>query len=230
MNSVLKRALAFDVNYLELRPGNLTSPRFRHLFLLLYWPLFGMLFAFVERFSPVTYYFPVHIALDDLIPFCEWFVLPYYYWFIYLIGMICYTLLYDVREFRRMSWFVIVTYSITMLIYFIWPTCQELRPAVFPRDNALTRWTAMLYDFDTNTNVCPSIHVIGSVAAMLAGLHGRRFRTWGWRVYFIVGCALISISTVFMKQHSALDIFAAIPVCLIGYLAVYVIPGRKKKP
>ena len=41
-----------------------------------------------------------------------------------------------------------------------------LRPEVFARDNALTRAVAWFYTFDTNTNVCPSLHVIGSAAAL----------------------------------------------------------------
>lgn len=48
-----------------------------------------------------------------------------------------------------------------MLIYLVFPTCQDLRPTQFARDNILTRFVAWFYNFDTNTNVCPSIHVLG---------------------------------------------------------------------
>ena len=68
---------------------------------------------------------------------------------------------------------------------------------------------ARFYAFDTNTNVCPSIHVIGAVACLAAGWHSRRFGTPLWRAVFTVITVLICLSTVFLKQHSAPDVFAA---------------------
>jgi membrane-associated phospholipid phosphatase len=39
--------------------------------------------------------------------------------------------------------------------------------------------------------------------------------------------ALISVSTVFVKQHSALDVFAALPLAALLFIAIYK-PWRKK--
>lgn len=206
-----------SVNYLQLRPNNLTSPTFRHLLLLLYWPIFGFLFWFAERRLIVDSYYPVYSSLDDLIPFCEWFVIPYVFWFVFLIGMHVYTGLYDVPAFIKLMKFIIVTYSITLMIYYLFPTCQNLRPQEFARDNFLTRFMEHYYAFDTHTNVCPSLHVIGSFAAMFAGWHCSRLQTKGWKIAFLVTAILISISTVFLKQHSVIDIFVAIPICLVAY-------------
>ena len=75
------------------------------------------------------------------------------------------------------------------------------------------------------TNVCPSIHVIGSVAVMVLAWNSRHFHTPGWRIIFGVVTILISMSTVFLKQHSILDVFAAIPVCILAYYVVC----RKRK-
>jgi len=214
------------VNYLKLRPGNLRSDEFKHLLLLLYWPVFGILFMFVERFYPVAEYYAVYSPIDDLIPFCELFVIPYMFWFVYLVGMHIYTLLYDVESFKRMMKFIMVTYTITIIVYLVWPTCQQLRPEEFARDNFLTRFMAGFYNFDTNTNVCPSIHVIGSLAVMFAALHAPRFSSPGWRAAFIVSALLICASTVFLKQHSIVDVIAAVPVCILGYLCCFV-KGRE---
>ena len=87
--------------------------------------------------------------------------------------------------------------------------------------NIFTRFLAGFYQFDTNTNVCPSIHVIGSVAVMTCAWHSKHFSSKGWRIAFTATAVLISISTVFLKQHSILDVLAAIPVCLLAYYAVY---------
>lgn len=205
------------VDYRKLRLNNLTSEPYRHLLLLLYWPVYGLLFMFVEKFYQVDSYFAMHCALDDLIPFEEIFLIPYLFWFIFIFGIIIYTLLYDVNAFRKFMYFVMATYSVTIIIYFIFPTCQNLRPASFERDNFLTRLTASFYAFDTNTNVCPSIHVIGSLAVMFAAWSCEKLQHPAWKISFGVVAGLISISTVFMKQHSVLDVFAALVLCLICY-------------
>ena len=155
-----------EIDYRELRLSNLNSDKFKHLRLLLYWPIYGLFFFFVERLYDVSGYFSVYTTVDDLIPFCEILMIPYLVWFVYLIGMHVYTLLYDVAAFRKMMYFVMITYSVTIIIYLIFPTCQDLRPTEFERDNFLTRFMTSFYAFDTNTNVCPSIHVIGSLAGI----------------------------------------------------------------
>lgn len=209
------------VDYRRFRLSRLNTPEFSHVKLLLFWPVFGLAFLFLERFQPQRSYRPMYCALDDLIPFCEWALLPYLFWFVFLIGALAYTFFFDVRAFRRMMRFVIVTYGVTIVLYLIFPTCQQLRPDTFARDNVLTRFIAWFYAFDTNTNVCPSLHVIGSAAAMLALWDCRALQTraWKWGVGLTALC--ISLSTVFMKQHSVLDVLCALPVCALGYLAAY---------
>ena len=209
------------VDYRRLRWSNLQSEQFSHLKLLLYWPVFGLFFLLVERGGlPVSYHY-MHCALDDLIPLCEFFVIPYMFWFVYLIGPLAYALLFDTETFRRMMVFIILTYSAAMLIYLVYPTAQALRPAGFARDNIFTRFLVGLYGFDTNTNVCPSIHVIGSLAALSAAWNSKLFRTRGWRIAFTAAAVFISVSTVFLKQHSILDVFAALPICAAAWWLVY---------
>ena len=213
-----------SVDYRKLRPTNLSSAKFQHLKLLIFWPVFGLLFYFTELYYPAPCYYPVHCALDDIIPFFEWFLIPYLFWFPFLIGMHLYTLLYDIDAFRRMMGYIILTYTLTLVIYWVFPTCQELRPDSFARDNILTRIAAAYYAFDTNTNVCPSIHVIGSLAVMEAALYSSKIKGKAWNWAFVLCAIAISLSTVFMKQHSAIDIFAALPICLAGHLLFF----RKK--
>lgn len=206
-----------EVDYRQFRLRKLNEPEFSHLKLLLYWPLYGLLFAFVERFYPVDSYHIMHCVLDDYIPFNELFLIPYLFWFIYLGGMLVYTFFYDVDGFKRMMRFIILTYSVTILIYFLFPTAQELRPTEFPRDNALIHFIQGFYAFDTNTNVCPSIHVIGSLAAMFTSWHSKAVPKGAWRWASTICSVLICLSTMFMKQHSALDVLAALVLSLPAY-------------
>lgn len=209
------------VDYRKFRFSKLNTPEFEHLKYLVYWPLFGLMFLTVERLWIRDWYYPVSCPLDDKIPFCEYFLIPYLFWFVFLVGIHIYTLLYDTESFKKLMKFIIVSYSITMLIYILFPNCQELRPMVFERDNIFTRFIKRFYQFDTNTNVCPSIHVTGSVAVMLCAWNSRHFHSAGWRITFCLTAFLISISTVFLKQHSLVDIIAAIPICVIAYLVSF---------
>lgn len=215
------------VDYRRLRPSNINSPEFRHLWLLLFWVVFGIFFALVERGGVTKNFHLVYSPIDDLIPFCEFFLIPYLFWFVYLVGIHIYTLLFDVESFRKLMYFIMITYTVTMVIYFIYPTAQELRPLEFGRDNIFTRFIAGFYQFDTNTNVCPSIHVIGSVAVSAAAWNSKHFSTKGWRIVFSLATILISISTVFIKQHSVIDVAAAIPICAAAYIIVYCGKGSK---
>lgn len=212
------------VDYRRFRLNKLNTPEFKHLKYLAFWPVYGFLFLFVERLWVRGYYKPVYCPLDDKIPFCEYFLIPYLFWFVFLIGIQIYTLLYDTKSFEKFMKFIILTYSAAIIIYILLPNCQELRPVVFERNNLFTRFMEGFYQFDTNTNVCPSIHVIGSAAVMFCGWKSKYLNTIGWKTFFGIAAFLISISTVFLKQHSILDILAAIPICLIGYILVF----RKK--
>ena len=218
---MLKNTKTEIVDYRRLRPGNINSPEFRHLWLLLFWAVFGIFFALVERGGVTKNFHLMYSPIDDLIPFCEIFLIPYLFWFVYLVGIHIYTLLFDVESFRKLMYFIMITYTVTMVIYFLYPTAQGLRPLEFERDNALTRFIAGFYQFDTNTNVCPSSHVIGSVAVSAAAWNSKHFSTRGWRIVFSLATILISISTVFIKQHSVIDVAAAIPICVVAYIIVY---------
>ena len=206
------------VDYRQLRPSNMMEPRFRHLLYLIYWPIYGLLFMYVERFSPIEFYYPIYSPLDDYIPFCEIFVIPYMFWFAYLVIQHAYGLFYDIAGFKWLMRYIIITYSAAIIIYLLFPNCQELRPVEFPRDNFLTRFMAGFYQFDTNTNVCPSIHVMGSLAVLSAAWRAPAFKTTPWRIAYTVTAVLISVSTVFLKQHSILDVLAALPICLVAEL------------
>lgn len=216
-------------NYRNLRFSNINTPEFSHLKLLLFWPIFGILFLLVERVIPLQFH-EVYCSIDDLIPFCEYFVIPYYMWFAFLIGMSLYLLLEDIPGFRKYMLFIMVSYFTTIVIYLIYPTCQTLRPIEFTRDNIFTSIVSYLYNFDTNTNVCPSIHVLGMMAVTFAGLRTPRLQGVGWKIFWIISAIFVCLSTVFLKQHSIIDVIAALILTLPTYWLVYKLPLHRKNP
>lgn len=186
---------------------------------LLFWPLFGIRYGLIEHFHPAQSYHVMYCPLDDRIPFQEWFVIPYFLWHFYIIGMHLYTYLHDREAFRAYSRFLLVAITISTSIFLLYPNCQELRPQAYPRDNLLTKVAVMLHECDTNTNVCPSEHMIGSFGAWFAASRCRNLKGTTYPVAAAILSILTAISTVFLKQHSVIDLAAAVPVCLIAAVA-----------
>lgn len=203
------------VDYRQFRLSKLNDPRFSHLKLLLGWVAYFVMYFLTENLIPAEACHPVHCWLDDVIPFCEAFVIPYVFWYGLIVFSLLYFALYDPERFRRLMTFIIITQVVAMVIYIVYPTRQDLRPAEFVRDNVLTRLMGMIYAFDTSTGVCPSLHVAFSVGIASAWWKKRDIGG-GWKWLFAGLAVVISISTAFVKQHSVVDILAAIPLCLLA--------------
>lgn len=215
-------------NYREFKLSKLNTPEYSHIKLLFFWPIYGLIFLTLERFLSVTYN-PVYVPFDDVIPFHEIFVIPYYFWFLFLIGIQIYGFFYDVKTFKNYMYFTILTYMLTIIIYLIYPTCQNLRPTEFARDNIFTDVVKLLYQADTHTNVCPSLHVIGSFAVYFAARKSKAFSGLWWRITFLIVTVIISVSTVFLKQHSVVDIIWALVLCAVCYPIVFCRDKIKEK-
>ncbi len=213
--------------YKDFNFKNITSPKYRHLFLLLFWPVYLTLFVLTEKY--VTPIYNVYSPLDDLIPFCEFFVIPYVLWYALLAFVSLYTLFFDVPSFKKFYIFLSVTCVITFALYIIFPNEQNLRPDTFARDNILVDVMKNLYAIDTNTNVCPSIHVIFSLGMMLALWNSKHFSSAVWRTVSVIVAVSICLATVFLKQHSVLDIFAGVALSAAVFPFAFLNIRRKNK-
>jgi len=214
--------------YSDFNFKNITSEKYRHLFLLLFWPVYLTLFLLTEKY--ITPIHTVYCGLDDLIPFCEFFVIPYVLWYALLAFVSVYTLLFDVTYFKKFYVFLSVTSIITFAIYILFPNMQNLRPTEFARDNIFVDIMKNLYKVDTNTNVCPSIHVIFSIGMLFALWNSKHFGSAAWRTVSVIVTTLICIATVFLKQHSVIDIFVGILLsAAIFPFAFLDLRGKNKK-
>ncbi|MBQ8975412.1 MAG: phosphatase PAP2 family protein [Oscillospiraceae bacterium] len=201
---------------------------YRHLWYVLVLPIYLICFWICEHIV-VNNYWSSYLPLDDLIPFNEIFVIAYVAWYPCLIAMGIALLIRNSGDFRRYMLFIGVGFLSALAFCLIFPNGQDLRPAEFPRDNLLTRVLGMLYAADTNTNVLPSMHVIGAFAFVFPAFEAKSLRSHRWiKVLSVVMAVLICVSTVFVKQHSVLDTLAGIPWSFAKYAAVY-LPERKRR-
>lgn len=201
----------------------------REALLLLFFPVYLLLYFAAEHYV-TTDYWVSWCALDDLIPFVQEFVYFYLLWFPLMIGMTLWLLVKDARAFWRYGITLIITTLIGYAIFFIFPSGQDLRPAEVDGGGLSGFIMRIIYSVDTNTNVFPSLHVVGTLVAVAGAFDTDTIaKPLKW-VIAVVG-TLICLSTVFIKQHSVLDILGAVAVFVPVWLAVYIIPDwlRRRK-
>ncbi len=208
------------IDYRTFRLKKINDPQFAHLKLLLGWVVYFILYFLTENLIPAERCYPVHCWLDDVIPFCELFLIPYVFWYLLIVISLVYFLLYNVDSFKRLQTYIIITQLVAMAIYILFPSRQDLRPAEFPRENVLTQLMALIYAFDTSTGVCPSLHVAYSLGIASVWLKEGGVSK-AWKAFIVIAVILICLSTMFVKQHSALDVLAALPLGLLAELLVY---------
>lgn len=209
-----------DADYPKFRWTRIHEAQYRHLWLLLFWPIYLIRYGILSFLNSGRFCTAVWCALDDRIPFLEVFVIPYVLWYGFIVGMHIWLMLFDVPTFRKYSKFLMIAMGTSTLTYLIFPTCQNLRPESFPRENPLSWIVGVLYAVDANVNVCPSEHVIGALAVLAAAWNTK---TLSSRVKGAVTvlAVLICVSTVFIKQHSAVDVLAALILCALVYPLCY---------
>lgn len=161
----------------------------------------------------------VHCRLDDLIPFCKYAVIPYFAWFVWIPFTLFYLLWKAPRaDFWRLCLPLFAGMTIALAVYVVVPNGLDLRPYRVYGSDFFARTVRRLYDTDTATNVCPSIHVFNSVTLMMAYYRSRIFdepcRRW-MRPAAAVLCVSIIASTVLLKQHSCIDVVLGILLALV---------------
>lgn len=208
------------VNYRNFRLSKLNTPEFSHLKLLFGWIGYFILYFLTENFIPAEKCHPIHCAVDDIIPFCEWFVIPYVLWYALIFFSLLYFALYNIESFKKLQTYIIITQIVAMFVYIVYPSCQNLRPAEFTNNNFLTDIVGLLYYFDTNTGVCPSLHCAYSIGIASVWVKEKNISKI-FKTFIVVFAILICLSTMFIKQHSAVDFFAALPVCLLAEILVF---------
>ena len=182
--------------------------------------VYFLFYFLTENFIPVESCHVIHSALDDLIPFNEFFFIPYCFWYLLIVISLVYFALYDVENFKNLQIFIIITQVVAMTVYILYPSVQDLRPTEFARDNFFTWLAGIIYTLDTPTGVCPSLHVAYSLGIGSCWLKEKSASKL-WKGFVVFSVILISLSTAVVKQHSVVDIAAALPVGLLAEILVF---------
>ncbi len=188
--------------------------------ILIYAPFYMIWFVYLEHHT-FAHYSVIHTAVDDLIPFTEVFVIPYYTWFLYVsVTLLFFLFSLDLEDYYKNFIFLATGMTVFLVISTLFPNMHMLRPAVMPRDNVFTSLVQVIYSHDTSANLWPSIHVYNSIGTMIAVHRSRRFNRLGKIISDIIGTSII-LSTMFIKQHSVYDVITAFIMAIIFYIMFY---------
>lgn len=200
----------------------------------LYGILYMLSFWFVE--SRNVKYHVIHTELDEFIPFCEYFVIPYLLWFVFVAITVLYFAFFNEsrKEYDQLMWSFCIGMTLFIVISFLFPNGQKLRPRLAGEDGFFIDLIRMVYSKDTPTNIFPSIHVYNSVVCCTAILKNEQCRAKKWvTAGTVVMTVLISVSTVLIKQHSFIDLIGALLLnALVGGVVYGVHPlyqARQKR-
>lgn len=203
--------------------------KYKHAWVFLYIFIYMPWFLLLEK-HVTTNYHVIQTQFDMWIPFVEYFIIPYLMWFAFIAAAFVYFFFTDVPGFYKMAKFMFTGMTIFLIISTIFPNGQDLRPVVFERDNVFVDMVRMLYRADTCTNVFPSLHVFNTLSVCIAVHESEKLKKHKAvcnAAYILV--ALIILATMFLKQHSVLDVFGAVIMAYVLYKVVYE-PEKKMIP
>lgn len=195
--------------------------KYGHAWVFSYIVLYMAWFTWLEK-NVTTNYHLIESTFDKYIPFCELFVVPYLLWFLYCFITLGYFFFTSKEDFYKAAKLTITGMTLFLIICTVYPNGLHLRPTHFEHDNIFVDLVRMVYSKDTPTNVLPSIHVFNSVACYIAIAHNERLRKhpmiqWSSLILTI----LIVLSTVFLKQHSIIDVVVALFMIVVIYPFAY---------
>ena len=124
--------------------------KYSHIWLLSYFFIYIPWFCYLEKTVTRDYHL-MHAPLDDLIPFNEYFIIPYLLWFAFVGVTLIYFLIKSKEDYYRMCTFLFSGMTISLIICTFFENGTSLRPILDPDKNIFTAAVAALYRTDTCT-------------------------------------------------------------------------------
>lgn len=162
------------------------------------------------------------IKLDNIIPFSSIFIIPYVYWYLYIVIGFIFILVNSRKDYIRAFISFFIGMSVCYIIYYVYPT--EITRPIIENNNIFNYLVNLIYSIDRPVNCFPSLHVLTTYFIM----RYTKYKDSKKNFYYtqIIGI-LIILSTLFIKQHFVMDVIGAIILCEVIILLVKKIDDSK---
>ena len=193
--------------------------RYRHAWVFTYFIIY-VPWYFGLQLRDISFH-DVYIGIDAMTPFISWFIYPYIYWFLFVAGTIGYLFFTHRRDFYKCVAFLFIGMTICLIIFTIYPTSFDHRPVIEGQSLSMNL-VQFIYQADKSQNVFPSIHVYNSIGCAIALVKCQNISHHQTiKIFAIVSAVMITLSTMFIKQHSFLDAVGASLLAVILYILIY---------
>ena len=203
--------------------------KYRHAWLLSYAFIYLPWFCYLERTVTRDYHI-MHASLDDLIPFNEYFIIPYFLWFVYVAGTLVFFLFHSKEDYYKMCTFLFSGMTLSLIICTFFHNGTDFRPVIDPDKNIFCYLVSRLWSIDPCINVFPSIHVYNSIGVHIAVCHSELLKK---NRPLVIGSGilmvLICMATVFLKQHSVIDGVGSLLMTAVIYPIAYAPESLRKR-
>lgn len=205
-----------------------TLQNYTHVWVFSFFIVYMFYYNKLENNIPMHYHI-IHSRMDDLIPFNEYFIIPYFIWFLYVFFTILFFFFKDKEEFYRYMLLTYIGMGLYIIICNLFPNGTDLRPVIDADKNFFTKCVAFLHSIDTNTNTFPSIHVYNSLSTHIAITNSKYLYNKPFvKTASLLLCISICLSTLFLKQHSVIDLIASSILIYVTYLLIYAKLDKKE--
>jgi membrane-associated phospholipid phosphatase len=175
-----------------------------YLLFMLVMPVLGLIYKILNNNPREAVILSTEI--DEKIPFLPIFILPYIIWYAFILGYLIYFWYKDTRVYLKALSLIVIGELVCFVIYFFFQTTVP-RPDLVG-EGLLIELVGMIYSHDQPYNAFPSIHVLTTFAIILGNINIRDKHIIH-SIFVPVMGSLIIISTLFVKQHYILDMFAS---------------------
>ena len=181
--------------------------------------LYALKYLFYQISTAInTDYHTINMAIDDMIPFCKYFLIFYVSYYVFpelLLWQISYT---DKRKFYRLLISISIACFICCICFCIYQV-KMIRPEIVG-DDLFSVLMRVMYDIDKEALNCfPSIHSLMGMAMIIGGYKTNKFPKWFSITSYVLGVGCI-LSTVFIKQHYFIDMVVGVLLMILVYAIV----------
>lgn len=151
--------------------------------------------------------------IDDQIPRISFFSVIYLAFLPWFWGVVIYSWFKN-RSFRQLAYSVIIVNLIAFAVYLLFQTYVS-RESVIGND-FFSGLLQFIYSCDPPYNAFPSLHVALSAVVAVYFIYIKS--KWSWA--FVIMASMISISTLFVKQHFIVDVLAGV---MLGTIVTWLV-------
>lgn len=163
----------------------------------------------INKFSEGRTTHVLAFDFEESIPFIPFFVI--FYIMTYFVVIMPYFVVKDIKDYRRTVLAYLFLIFISSVVYIMYPV-KIIRPEII-KEGIFLNMVKWMYNTDKPYNLFPSLHVSLSALSSLVCL--KYNKKIGY--FLIVLLFLISLSTLFVKQHYLVDIIFAVILAFFSY-------------